>query len=204
MRPEPLTHVAADDVVQPFQIDRADVRGRLVRLGLALDGVLSGHGYPESVAGLLGELLVVAVATAGAFKFQGMLSLQTMSDGTVPLMIAEYRALRRRQGGGGAARGRPDSQLDATSARQRLPRLYRRAYSRRRALSGHHCPRWPDHRRECARLFPPIRPTRRRHSGRRRPRRKGGRQGRQRMARRRRAHPAHAGQARRQVPWRAR
>ncbi len=82
---ESLTHVAADDVVQPFQIDRADVRGRLVRLGAALDGVLSGHGYPDAVAALLGELVVVAVATAGAFKFQGMLSLQTSSDGAVPL-----------------------------------------------------------------------------------------------------------------------
>lgn len=95
---ESLTHVAADDVVQPFQIDRADVRGRLVRLGAALDGVLSGHGYPDAVASLLGELVVVAVATAGAFKFQGMLSLQTSSDGAVPLMIAEYRAAPENEG----------------------------------------------------------------------------------------------------------
>lgn len=92
MRIENATDVATDDVVQPFQVDRADVRGRLVRLGPAVDRILGGHEYPEPVANLLGELLVVAVATAGAFKFQGMLSLQTQSDGVVPLMIAEYRA----------------------------------------------------------------------------------------------------------------
>lgn len=92
MRIGNATDVATDDVVQPFQVDRADVRGRLVRLGPAVDRILGGHEYPEPVANLLGELLVVAVATAGAFKFQGMLSLQTQSDGVVPLMIAEYRA----------------------------------------------------------------------------------------------------------------
>jgi molecular chaperone Hsp33 len=81
-----------DDLVQPFRIDAAAVRGRLVRLGGAIDGVVAGHDYPAAVAELLGELTVVAAAMAGAFKFQGALSLQTSSDGAVPLMIAEYRA----------------------------------------------------------------------------------------------------------------
>ncbi len=111
---ESLTHVAVDDVVQPFQIDRADVRGRLVRLGPALDSVLSGHGYPDAVASLLGELLVVAVATAGAFKFQGMLSLQTSSDGAVPLMIAEYRAAPAEDGPIAPGRLRGYARYDAT------------------------------------------------------------------------------------------
>jgi molecular chaperone Hsp33 len=66
MRIEHATDVATDDVVQPFQVDRADVRGRLVRLGPALDRILGGHEYPEPVATLLGELLVVAVATRPA------------------------------------------------------------------------------------------------------------------------------------------
>ena len=81
-----------DDLVQPFHIEHADVSGRLVRLGPSIDRILGEHGYPGPVAGLLGELVVVAAATAGAYKFQGTLSLQTSSDGPVPLMIAEYRA----------------------------------------------------------------------------------------------------------------
>jgi molecular chaperone Hsp33 len=113
MPSESLTNVAADDVVQPFQIDRADVRGRLVRLGPALDAVLSGHGYPDAVATLLGELLVVAVATAGAFKFHGMLSLQTQSDGAVPLMIAEYRAAPAEDGPIAPARLRGYARFEA-------------------------------------------------------------------------------------------
>lgn len=112
MRTRPATHVAIDDVVQPFSIERADVRGRLVRLGPALDGILAGHAYPEAVATLLGELLVVAVASAGALKFQGMLSLQTSSDGPVPLMIAEYRAPGGDEGDKAPARLRGYARFD--------------------------------------------------------------------------------------------
>lgn len=111
MRPQ--TDVATDDVVQPFSIEKADVRGRLVRMGPALDAVLSGHGYPEPVATLLGELLVVAVATAGAFKFHGMLNLQTSSSGAVPLMIAEYRAPSDDDGDATPARLRGYARFDA-------------------------------------------------------------------------------------------
>ena len=49
MRLSNATDVATDDVVQPFQVDRADVRGRLVRLGPALNRILGGHEYPEQI-----------------------------------------------------------------------------------------------------------------------------------------------------------
>lgn len=117
MRVEPLIDVATDDVVQPFQVDRADVRGRLVRLGPAFDRVLAGRAYPDAVANLLGELLVVAVATAGAFKFHGTLSLQTSSDGPVPLLIAEYRAPADCEPGAAAGHLRGYARFDAEGVR---------------------------------------------------------------------------------------
>ena len=52
--PTDLTAVT-DDLVQPFQIDRYGLRGRLARLGRAVDDVLSRHRYPPAVARLLGE-----------------------------------------------------------------------------------------------------------------------------------------------------
>ena len=64
MRLSNATDVATDDVVQPFQVDRADVRGRLVRLGPAIDRIIGGRAYPEPVATLLGELLVVEIGRA--------------------------------------------------------------------------------------------------------------------------------------------
>lgn len=123
MRLSNATDVATDDVVQPFQVDRADVRGRLVRLGPAIDRIIGGRAYPEPVANLLGELLVVAVATAGAFKFQGMLSLQTQSDGVVPLMIAEYRAPAEGEAAGAGLRGyaRFDAEKVAEAMRTHTP-----------------------------------------------------------------------------------
>ena len=43
-----------DNLIQPFQLDATSLRGRLVRLGEAIDEVLSKHDYPEPVAQILG------------------------------------------------------------------------------------------------------------------------------------------------------
>ena len=49
-----------DDRVFPFQIEGEAVRGRLVRLGPAVDEILSAHAYPDPVANLLGETCALA------------------------------------------------------------------------------------------------------------------------------------------------
>ena len=88
-----LTQVApqlADDLLQPFQVDGLGVRGRLVRLGAAVDEVLERHHYPAPVSVMLGELLTLASVLAGALKFDGVLSLQTKSDGPVSMMVADF------------------------------------------------------------------------------------------------------------------
>ena len=48
------------DQLTPFLVDRAGVRGRMVRLTAAAQTILSRYDYPEAVARLLGELLLVA------------------------------------------------------------------------------------------------------------------------------------------------
>ena len=78
-----------DDLVQPFQIDRFALRGRLVRLGPAVDRILSQHEYPEPVAAMLGEALTLAAVLAGALKYDGIFSLQTKGDGPIRLMVAD-------------------------------------------------------------------------------------------------------------------
>ncbi|MGO9893325.1 MAG: Hsp33 family molecular chaperone HslO [Bryobacteraceae bacterium] len=50
-----------DDCVLPFAVEPLDLRGRLARLGPALDAILSRHAYPEPVALLLGEAAVLTV-----------------------------------------------------------------------------------------------------------------------------------------------
>src|SRR5947209_13036623 len=80
---------AADDLVQPFQIEATSLRGRLVRLGAVVDTILTRHAYPEPVATLLGEAIVVAVILAGALKYEGVFTLQTKGDGPVRLLVAD-------------------------------------------------------------------------------------------------------------------
>src|SRR5262245_20872129 len=62
---------ALPDVAQPFQIEGQPVRGRLVRLGSLVDSVLGRHDYPEPVATLLAEMLVLAAALSGSIKYDG-------------------------------------------------------------------------------------------------------------------------------------
>jgi molecular chaperone Hsp33 len=78
-----------DDALRPFQLERSALRGRMVRLGPAVDTVLTRHDYPEAVSRQLGELLVLAATLAGALKFEGTFSLQVRSDGPVKLMLAD-------------------------------------------------------------------------------------------------------------------
>jgi molecular chaperone Hsp33 len=80
---------APDDLVQPFQIDPFALRGRLVRLGPAIDRILSQHAYPEPVAAMLGEAITLAVLLAGALKYDGIFTLQTKGDGPIRLMVAD-------------------------------------------------------------------------------------------------------------------
>lgn len=78
-----------DDLVQPFQIDPFRLRGRLVRLGPLLDEILTRHAYPEPVAVMLGEAIALAVALAGALKYDGVFTLQTKGDGPIRLLVAD-------------------------------------------------------------------------------------------------------------------
>ena len=77
------------DVLRPFQLERSQVRGRLVRLGAAVDAVLTAHAYPRPVSDLLAELLVLVGGLAGGLKFNGRFSLQIKGDGPVRLIVAD-------------------------------------------------------------------------------------------------------------------
>ena len=83
--------VAVDDVVQPFQVEALDVRGRMVRLGAALDDILSPRDYPPPVARLLGEAVVLASLLGSALKFDGRFILQAQTDGAVSFLVVDYR-----------------------------------------------------------------------------------------------------------------
>lgn len=79
----------AADTVTPFIIDRADVRGRVVRLGLVADTVLGRYDYPAPVAHLLGELLLVAAMLGSNLKQQGIFTIQIRGEGLIKLLVVD-------------------------------------------------------------------------------------------------------------------
>ncbi|WP_305583081.1 Hsp33 family molecular chaperone [Phenylobacterium sp.] len=103
--------IAPDDLVAPFQIEGETVRGRLVRLGAAVDTILKAHAYPEAVANLLGEACALAGLVGSSLKFEGRLIIQAQGDGPVRYVVADYDttgALR------GYCRFDPDAIAEAT------------------------------------------------------------------------------------------
>src|SRR5436309_708763 len=80
----------SDDFVAPFQIEDQPVRGRIVRLGEAVDGILTRHDYPEPVANLLGEACALAALVGASLKFDGRLIVQAQGDGPVAYVVADY------------------------------------------------------------------------------------------------------------------
>jgi len=83
--------VSVDDTILPFEVADLDVRGRVVRLGPALDTVLNAHQYPAPVARLLGEAVVLTAMLGSALKFDGRFILQTQSDGPVRMLVVDYK-----------------------------------------------------------------------------------------------------------------
>jgi molecular chaperone Hsp33 len=83
---------AGDDVIVPFQVEALDVRGRAVQLGPMLDTMLGRHDYPEPVARLLAECVVLTALLGSSLKFDGKLILQTQSDGPVDMLVADFAA----------------------------------------------------------------------------------------------------------------
>ncbi|MGH7213033.1 MAG: Hsp33 family molecular chaperone HslO, partial [Acetobacteraceae bacterium] len=82
--------IPRDDLAAPFQIDRQPVRGRLVRLGDAIDEILTRHDYPPAIANLLGETCALAALVGASLKFDGRLIVQAQGDGPVSYVVADY------------------------------------------------------------------------------------------------------------------
>ena len=129
-----------DDLVQPFQIDRSALRGRLVRLGPLVDRIVRQHDYPEPVAAMLGEAVTLAVILAGALKYEGVFTLQTKGDGPINLMVADVTT-------SGAVRGYAQwdaAKLDRAMAGhgQPVPRLLGAGYIAFTVDQGEHTDRY--------------------------------------------------------------
>src|SRR5262249_55958941 len=66
------------------------LRGRVARLGTAIDDILTRHDYPAPVSKLLGETVVLTVLLGSTLKFEGRFILQTKSDGPVRMLVVDF------------------------------------------------------------------------------------------------------------------
>ncbi|MEO0385988.1 MAG: Hsp33 family molecular chaperone HslO [Pseudomonadota bacterium] len=85
----PISH-AWDDTVLPFQLDRADIRGRVARLDATLERILDQHAYPEPVAALVAEAVLLTALIGQTIDLRWKLSLQIRGDGPVRLVATDY------------------------------------------------------------------------------------------------------------------
>lgn len=79
-----------DDLILPFAVEPLDLRGRVVRLGPAIDTMIKRHGYPEAVARVLGEAAALTALLGASLKFEGRFQLQTRTDGPVEMIVVDF------------------------------------------------------------------------------------------------------------------
>lgn len=87
-----------DDLVLPFRTERSGIIGRLVRLGPAIDEILSHHAAPVPVSQALGEAVALTALLGTALKIDGKLTLQTKTDGLLDFLVVSYETPGRLRG----------------------------------------------------------------------------------------------------------
>lgn len=87
-----VNDLGQDDAVLPFAVEPLDLRGRVARLGPAIDRILTQHAYPPPIARLVGEACVLTALLGTSLKFEGRLQLQTKSDGVADMLVVDFDA----------------------------------------------------------------------------------------------------------------
>jgi molecular chaperone Hsp33 len=96
----------AGDFILPFDIAKAGVRGRFVRLDAASGQALAAHALPEPAARVAGEALALAALLGSALKLDGRLTVQTKGAGPLDIVTADYYGSSPGQGEDDGARSR--------------------------------------------------------------------------------------------------
>ena len=81
-----------NDVALGVAIPSRNARGRIARLGPAIDAVLANHGYPAIIEKLLAEALTLTALLGSLLKEpEGQLTLQAQTKGgIIDLMVCDY------------------------------------------------------------------------------------------------------------------
>lgn len=81
--------ILVEDVLHRFLLERAGVRGVLVRLGPAWREVAGRADYPPALRDLLGQSLAASALLTGNIKLDGALSVELKSAGALRMLFTE-------------------------------------------------------------------------------------------------------------------
>ena len=80
------------NILIPFTILDNAVKGRIIRLDDELDIILKQHQYPEIIANILGELLLVTAMMGSLFKDEILLTIQLQSEAAIKYIVADFES----------------------------------------------------------------------------------------------------------------
>ncbi len=85
------TNVPMEDFVSGFSPQGLPVRGRIIRLSdQSISPILKRHAYPDHLAEILGEAVMLSALVGSGMKFKGKVMAQAEGDGPVSMMVGEY------------------------------------------------------------------------------------------------------------------
>lgn len=85
------SNLILDDFVVGFTPLGLPVRGRIVRMkDASLSPILKRHNYPDHLAEILGEALLLSTIIGSGLKIEGKVLAQAEGDGPVSMLVGEY------------------------------------------------------------------------------------------------------------------
>ena len=85
------SNIPMDDFVAGFSPQGLPVRGRVIRLSEgSISPILKRHAYPDHLAEILGEAVMLSALVGSGMKFEGKILAQAEGDGPLSMMVGEY------------------------------------------------------------------------------------------------------------------
>lgn len=81
--------IATQDSILPFQIEPYYLRGRFVRLSHVSKAILRRHQYPDCVAKLITEMLILAPCLSSSLKYDGVFTLQVSGQDPIKTLLVD-------------------------------------------------------------------------------------------------------------------
>lgn len=78
-----------DSHVQTFHLERANLRGRIVRIGSVMNDIIKPHHYPAQVQNVVAEAVTLSLVLSSMLKYEGIFILQAQGDGAIKRVVCD-------------------------------------------------------------------------------------------------------------------